>query len=323
MNVINITTQLLAYSDPTLTDNPQLKSIDWTRRLFQIAVSNPMSDAKTLYPGESFQIFDGTRSTSLDGSSVLSVELLSNTSNRYRLKVTSGNSGFRTARLVFSINNVTVQINNNAIASFDFTAANISNVQVGDIMRISGQLMYDSGPFVFNPLNAGIWKVIGVNGTVVQAVRPTGESFSAANESVTGASSQVSFYSSSGVQVGDKVSVNDTLSTVSRRVYEILDVTADSFDFVSGISIPEESNLTYSPGSLVFYSGAKKLVYIEDDQDAVVRFNDDSSDNNKVTPISAGNQNLIGYLHKFGDSYKVTVINKSINTMNVKFFTCE
>jgi hypothetical protein len=323
MNVINVTTQLLAYSDPTLTDNPQLKSIDWTRRLFQIAVSNPMSDAKTLYPGESFQIFDGTRTTTLDGTSVLEIKLLSNTANRYRIKVTSGNSGFRTGRLVFSINNVTVQINNNAIANFDFTGANISNVQVGDTMRISGQLMYDSGPFVFNPLNAGIWKVIGINGTVVQAVRPTGESFSAANESVTGASSQVSFYSSSGVQVGDKVSINDTFSTVSRRSYEVLDVTPDSFDFVSGISIPEESGLTYIPGSLVFYSDSKKLVYIEVDQDAVVRFNDDSSDNNKVTPISAGNQNLIGYLHKFGDSYKVTVINRSINTMNVKFFTCE
>lgn len=323
MNIINITTQLLAYSDSTLTDNPQLKTIDWTRRLFQISVSNPMSDSKTLYPNESLEIFDGTRPTALSVSSELSIELLSNTTNRYRVKVTSGPSGFRTARSVSGINNVVVQINNNAIAEFNFSGANLASVQAGDIMRVSGQLLYDSGPFVFNPLNSGLWKVIAVNGTLVQAVRQTGTDFSAANESVTGASSQVMFYSSSGVQVGDKVSINGSFSSVSRRVYEILDVTPDSFDFVSGISIPEETDVAYLTDSLVFYSGAKKLVYIEVDQEAVVRFNDDSSDNNKVTPIAAGNQSLIGYLHKFGDSYKVTVINKSINSMNVKFFTCE
>lgn len=323
MNIINITTQLLAYSDSTLTDNPQLKTIDWTRRLFQISVSNPMSDSKTLYPGESFEIFDGTRPTLLSGSSQMSVDLLSTTTNRYRVKVTSGPSGFRTARSVSGINNVSVQVNNNAIAEFTFTGATLASVQSGDVMRVSGQLLFDTGPFVFNPLNSGLWKVIAISGTVVQAVRLTGEDFSAANESVTGASSQVSFYSSAGVQKGDKVSINDSFSTVSRRVYEILDVTPNFFDFVSGISLPEESGVSYSSDSLVFYSGAKKLVYLEVDQEAVVRFNDDGSDNNKITPVAAGNQSLIGYLHKFGDSYKITVINKSINSMNVKFFTCE
>ena len=323
MNVVNITTQLLCYSDPTLTDNPQLKTIDWTRRLFQIAASNPMSDAKSLYPGESFQIFDGTRANLLSPASVLSVSLLSSTANRYRVSVTSGPSGFRLPRSVSGVNNVTVQVNNNSIAVFDFSGATVASVVAGDVMRVSGQLMYDTGPFVFNSLNSGFWKVIAVNGTLVQAVRPSNEIFSAANESVSGASLQVVFYSSSGIQIGDKVSVNDTLSSVSRRVYEILDVTPTTFDFISGISIPEESGLSFVSDSLVFYTGAKKLVYIEVDQDSVVRFNDDGSDNNKVNPISAGNHSLIGYLHKFGDSYKITVINKSINTMNVKFFTCE
>lgn len=323
MNIINITTQLLAYSDPTLTDNPQLKTIDWTRRLFQVSISNPMSDSKTLYPGESFEIFDGTRSTLLNTSSDMSINLLSNSTNRYRLKVTSGPSGFRTARSVSGINNVSVQVNNNAIAEFTFTGASLASVQAGDIMRVSGQLLFDIGPFAFNPLNAGLWKVIAASNTVVQAVRLTGEDFSAVNETVTNASGQVLFYSSSGVQKGDKVSINDSFSTVSRRVYEILDVTPDSFDFVSGISLPEETGINYSADSLVFYSGAKKLVYLEVDQEAIVRFNDDSSDNNKITPVSAGNQSLVGFLHKFGDSYKITIINKSINSMNVKFFTCE
>lgn len=323
MNIINITTQLLAYSDPTLTDNPQLKTIDWTRRLFQVSISNPMSDSKTLYPGESFEIFDGTRSTLLNTSSDMSINLLSNSTNRYRLKVTSGPSGFRTARSVSGINNVSVQVNNNAIAEFTFTGASLASVQAGDIMRVSGQLLFDIGPFAFNPLNAGLWKVIAASNTVIQAVRLTGEDFSAVNETVINASGQVLFYSSSGVQKGDKVSINDSFSTVSRRVYEILDVTPDSFDFVSGISLPEETGINYSADSLVFYSGAKKLVYLEVDQEAIVRFNDDSSDNNKITPVSAGNQSLVGFLHKFGDSYKITIINKSINSMNVKFFTCE
>jgi hypothetical protein len=323
MNILNLTTQLLAYSDPTLTDNPQLKTIDWTRRMFQISVSNPMSDSKTLFPGESFEIFDGTRSTSLSLASVFSLELLSNTQNRYRLKVTSGPSGFRTERVVTGLNNVSVTVNNNAIAIFNFSGADLTNVNPGDTMRISGQALFDSAPYLFNPLNSGLWKVISVSGTSVQAVRESGEDFSAVNENVSGVSSQVRFYSSTGVQKGDKVSINDSFSTVSRRVYEVLDVSPDSIDFVSGISIPEESNVSFSQDCLIFYSRAKKLVYIEVDQEAVVRFNDDQSDNNKVVPVSAGNQNLIGFLNKFGDSYKIKIVNKSINSLNLKFFTCE
>lgn len=322
MNILNIITQLLAYSDATVSDNPQLRNIDWTRRISGIAISKPEFDTRVIAPGESHTIFDGSRTTSLSGSSVLEIELLSPSENRYRVTATSGPSGFRTARSVSGIVGAVVTVNNNSVATFAFSGATLTGVIVGDILRVKGQVTNDTGPFAFSPTNAGLWKIIGVSGSTVQAVRLVGQSFSGVNETVATATADVSFYSSSGVQVGDTVDITGTFSMATHRAYQISDVTPDTFDLVSAMPLPEET-VTYVSGSIAFYVGAKKLVYVEVDQDAVVRFNEDESDNNRVNPIIAGESSLVGYLHKYGTSYRVVLINKSINSLNVKYFLAE
>ena len=322
-HILNIITQLLCYSDPNVTDNPHQRAFDHTRRIQNITLENPRGDSLRLAPGASFSIFDGTIANALSGASVLDMELLSAVDSIYRINVTAGPSAFKTARSPSGLAACAVTINNNAMAEFDFTGATLTGVQVGDIMRVAGDSLHDTGPFAFNSLNAGIWKVIGVAGTKISAVRMVGESFSGATESVAAVGGDVEFYADDGVQAGDKFEITGTFSQVSRRVYEVKDVTPSAIQFVSATPIPVEIGPTFVPGSLIVYRSYKKLVYIECDQDAVVRFNADTSDNNKLTPIEAGNRDLPAFMHKWGAAYNCTIVNKSVNPMNVRFFTGE
>jgi hypothetical protein len=322
-HILNIINSLLAYSDPTVTDNPHQRAFDHTRRLDSIAVNNPLSNYATLAPGASVKLFDGTVASGLTGSSVLSLSLLSGPNSIYRLSVTSGPSAFKTARTPSGIVACTVTVNNNAVVDFDFTAATLTGIVSGDIMRVKGPGLYDIGPFAFNPLNTGLWKIIGISGTKVSCTRLPGQAFEAAAEVVAVATADVSFYADDGIRKGNKMEITGTLSPASRRTYEVLDVTPTSIDFVSAMPLPVETGLTYVSGTITVYVSSKKLVSIEVDQECVVRFNADTSDNNKVSPIAAGNSLLVGFLSKWGDSYSCEIVNKSLNACNVKFFTTE
>lgn len=320
-HILNIITQLMAYSDPSVTDNPQQRAFDHTRRLQSLPVKNPRSDSISLSPGSSYTIFDGTVATGLiNGVSVLG---LSSIENSVYLLQAAGGSSFKTSRSVTGLAACNVTINNNVVAEFIFTGAILSSVQPGDIMRVKGYVTYDLGTFAFNPLNSGLWKVIGVSGTKISAIRQVGENFSGVAETVTNSSLDVEFYADNGVQKGNKIEISGNFSLVTKKVYEILDVTSNKIYFMSSNPLPNETSITYTTGAITVYKAAKKLVYIESDQDSVVRFNSDTSDNTQLNPVSAGDKDLPAFIHKYGNCYSCTIINNSVNKMNVKFFMGE
>lgn len=324
--ILNVINQVTAYSDESgATDNPRQRIFDYTRKIQQIAVEKAASNSYILAPGASMTLFDGTKPTGLvDSSSVLRVKVLQSQNSIYALEVTSGPSSFRTARTPSGITACTVTINNSSLAVFDFTGATLSGVQVGDTMRISGDVLYDTGPYAFGALNAGLWVVIGISGTKVSAVRPTGESFSGANETVaTIASGQVQFYSGDGVQAGDRFVLGSPFSLASQRTYRVLDVTPTTLVFVSTSPIPEEDTLTYVTGSVVVYQASKRLIHIEVDQDATVRLNGDTGSSNLISPIDPGSKLLPGWFQKWGDTWKCEVVNRSVNQLKLTVFTGE
>lgn len=324
--IFNVITQLLSYADSTGTsNNPKQRGFDWTRRIFDTPISKPESSSPIVAPGASLVLFDGTIATGLaPSSSILSVNLLSAQDSVYALKVTSGPSAFRTARSFSGVTACNVTVNNNAMAVFDFTGATLTGVQVGDVMRIAGSVLYDTGPFAFGALNAGLWTIIGVSGTKVSAVRPTGDDFSAGAETIAAVgASDVQFYSASGVQAGDKFILGDPFSIASQRSYQVQDVTPTTIVFVSTTPIPEESSLTYADGSLTVYSAPKRLLYIEADQDCVVRLNGDAGSTNRISPIQAGNKDAPGWFHKWGDTWRCEIVNRSVNPLKLVVFTGE
>lgn len=234
-------------------------------------------------------------------------------------------------------NYVAVAVNNNAVAVFNFGSATLSGVVVGDTMRISGVSVYDgAGPFAFNPINSGFWTIIGISGTILTAIRPIGVPFAAVQENAAAQSSDVQIYSAAGIQVGDHMAISGTFSEVTQQTYLIQAVTPASIDFVSTAAIPQEGPLSYVSDSIQFYTEAKRFVYLEADQSCAVQFNADTSTNTIIDPIAPNlpgggqcppqpgpQEELVGYLNKWGSAYKCVVQNLSVNPLKLKFFTSE
>lgn len=321
-SILNITNHILCYSDPAVTDSPYQRDIDNRLRLESILVKNPQGSTKTLAPGESFKLFSSTVTTSLSPASTVSIAIASQTNSIYRL--TSAGAGFRTSRSVSGINTCDVTINNSALAVFDFSGATLTSIIVGDLMRIKGPGLNDAGPYAFNPINSGIWKIIGVSGTKISAIRETGVAFEGIQETIsTSTASDVQFFADDLVRPGQKMQISGTFSSVSHKTYEIISSTPTTIDFISTEAIPEESNLTYVASSITIYTSVKKMVSIECDQECSVRFNDATDDSNRITPLKSGDRYLKGYLSKMGDSYSCEIVNKSVNNCNIKFFSVE
>jgi hypothetical protein len=322
--ILNIINQLLCYGDPTVTDNPHMRAIDHRRRMESLPVKNPYQNNLVLKPGQSFKIFENSLTVGLDSTSVLDLTLASPSDSIYKLKIDSGSGTFKTQKSVTGLSSCNVTINNNALAVFDYSGADLSNVEVGDIMRISGLKTYSTLPsFAFNPLNSGNWTVIGVSGTKISAIRKVTSQFEGVTEFVADSSLDVIFYSDDLLSEGNKLSISGSFSPASFSVYEIKDVTPTELFIMSSMPIPEETSVSYLSDSMVFYTGTKKLIYIEADQECVIRFDNGMDNSNKVSPVKAGDKTLPGYLHKWGNTYSCEIINKSITNCNIKYFTCE
>ena len=321
MNIIN---HILCYSDGVVTDSPHQRDFDHRLRLESISVKNPYGNAKTLAPGESFSLFENVIATALDNTSTVQIAIVSQQDSVYRLSASAGPSGFRTARTPTGITACNVTVNNNSVAVFNFTSATLSGVQVGDILQIAGVPTYDAGPFAFNPINSGIWKIIGISGTKISATRMSGVAFAALPEAVATVNvSDVKIYADDKVRPGMQFQISNTFSQVTQRTFTVLNSTSTSIDFVSTAAIPEENSLTYVPNSVVFYTGIKRMVYVDADQECAIRFNDATDDSNRITPITPGDFYLRGFMNKLGNTYSCTIINKSVNTCNIRFFTVE
>jgi hypothetical protein len=288
-----------------------------------LSVKNPYQSNFTLRPGQSFKIFENQVSTGLNNTSELELKVASQADSIYRMSIKSGAGSFKTARTVTGFAGCSVTINNSAMAVFDFGAADLSNVEVGDIMRISGNKTYEVGPFAFNPLNSGNWIVIGKSGSKVSVTRKVAELFEGITENITSVGTDVQFYADDKIVTGNKLSISEDFSPASFGVYEVVDVTPKAVYFMSGKPLPEEDSVFNQNSGIIFYTSTKKLVYIESDQEVVVRFNGDIGNSNKVSPIKAGDRTLVGFMQKWGDSYSCEIVNKSIATCNIKYFTCE
>jgi hypothetical protein len=328
MSIVNIFTEILAYNDQAETNNPMLRPFDWSRRIFSLNLKNIASDARVIPAGGSETLFSGLRSSGLNMTSVMNIAVLNGLASTYRFSVSSGSVAFRANRPIAlsALTQIQVSGNNNAVVNFKFlTAESLASVQVGDQLRIKGVKTGDA-PGAFNQLNSGLWSIIGKTSDTLSCVRPVGQNFEFLNESVTlgaGFATEVMAYSSTGVQVGDKFEIANGFSFATQRSYSVQAVTPTFVDFVSAIPLPEESGVPFTIDSVIFYSNSKRLLYIEADQECVVRLNGDTGNSNKLAPYQVGNDSMVAYFHKFGDSFQCEIQNKSVNPLKITFVTGE
>jgi hypothetical protein len=331
MPVLDVHSTYLVYSGESgsSSSNPARRYADWTRHIVSESVQNPTVEDFDLLPGETRQVFSGTRSTSINGTTEFDLSLHTTESSVYRMTHSGGTApAFRTSRgLALNGEELTLTINNNATAVLELdalSAQSFSAVQVGDTVFLPGSTTGDTAS-VFNANNEGFWLVLARATKSLTLRRRVGESFIGVAEVVTLTDDdQLQVYSAAGVQIGDSMDVSAGFSALTQKVFVVSEVTADWIQFTSTESLPLESGIIPTASGLSFYTEAKRFVRVEVDQEAVLRFNGDTSSSIRLSPRTPGDQEQIAHFEAWGSFWSLTVVNRSsAATLKVNLFTVE
>lgn len=327
---LNVTSSAVAYFDSSSTNNPTMKAFDWARKNLGVPVDNPKSDVYSLPAGAAISVFDGSRTTGINSTTEFLVSLSHGESSRYRIQHTGGDTPvFRTHREVqlegdlvsFSVSkNLTAKVALKEDSFGTFVA-----VQAGDTVFVPHTSTGDEAS-PFSSINAGFWIVLAKpNSRALTLVRPVGVKFEAVSESdvEVAYNSQFQVFSSDGVQVGDNVDILAGFSTANQRVFRVAAVTPDWIEVVSSAPMAEEGGAVPGPNGMKFYTGLKRYLHIEADQECVVKINGDSGESVRISPIEAGSRDQMGWLSKFGPVYSLSVTNRSTSAMSVVVISAE
>jgi hypothetical protein len=326
---LNVTTKILAYGDRQVNDNPRLKFVDWVRDTSGLVVRNPRSESYGIAPGATLVAFNGIRTTSLGSNTAFSVALSPLDPSTYRFTWTGGtNPTLRIDRgLTLNANTVTFAVlGNNTVnvsvpsdATFDFTG-----VVLGDVVFIPHITTGDTAN-VLSVLNSGYWTVLGVTDSKhISLARAANQTFEAVSESILlTSSSQFQAYSASGVQVGDKVDISLNFATSTQKTYDVTNVTSTFFEVSSTSPLPPETGITPTAAGMIFYTDAKRFLYLETDQETCIRLNGSTDNSQRISPVEPSNPDAPGVYLKNGPVWSLSVINRSSVTANVNVFHAE
>jgi len=326
---LNLFVKLLAFADTVVNSNPRLRGPDWERECDGIPVSDPDTKGHEIPVGTSKLIFDGTRTTAIDGTTTFSIALLNTSSSSYRITHTSGtNPLFRVGRaltlnscvLTFDVaSNNLVTLSVPSLSPSDFTA-----VVAGDYLFVPSTTTGDTAN-VINVLNSGYWQVLAKTDirTLIIA-RPSGDTFEGVGETVTLTSNaQLRAFAPTGVQAGDALVISGGFSTATQKTYTVTAVTDLFVEFVSTLPLPNETGILPTATGMIFYTDNKRILYIEADQEAVIRINGDTGNFQKLSPIEPGNPGRPGIFLKTGSVFSLTIVNRSTSMLNVLVVSAE
>ena len=317
MSKLNLSIFLNSYADDDATNSPSLSNIKWHRDLQGIEVNEPISKTIRLGSGQSQSLFSSEVVINSDNTTTYDIALKSGTANTYKISHNSGTAPeFRTPRVIGSDITTEVTITKNAklliFTATGGTLFDLSSVSVGDSVRIGS---------VFNAANQGVFKIIMKSTTSFAIENEIGQ---AEGPIVLGAdfADQINIYSSDGVQIGDKIDIVDGFSLVSRKTFEITDVSHDYIEFYSICSIPEESNISNDPESFSIFSSAKQIVYIESDKSLDIAINGIAV-TNSINPIALGSSIKPGMLLITDTIKSLIITNTSLDMATVFVFSAE
>jgi hypothetical protein len=322
---MRIRTTLAAWSDSSANNNPSLRHIDWTRDMPDLQVKNPQAVSHVVAPGVELTVFDGTRALTIDGTTTFSVALVTSTADRYRFRHTAGASpGFRTDRalnLSGSTYSVTVNANGTAVITRTAGAATFTGVVVGDTVWIPDATEAAGQPF--QAANQGFWVVLAVTSTTLTLTR-SGD-FEAAGESgiVITAAAQLQAFSSAGVQVGDKLRVSAGFVSSTRRTFLIEAVTPAFIEVSSSLAVAGETGVIPGATGMTVYTAGKSVVYVEADQESVIKVNGNTDELNILSPWIAGDPKRAAAYRRDGPTWSLKVLNKSSVALNLLVISAE
>lgn len=319
MSKLNLLVHLNAYQDQNPSNNPSMNNYKWNRDIQGIDIDEPESKSLSLPAGQSVTIFSGSVSNSADNTTTWDIALKSGTSNTYKISKSSGTSpAFRTQRSSAADATTQITVTKNAtLVTLTSTGGTlldliVGGVAVGDEVRIGT---------LFNTANRGKFKILARTATSLTIENNSG----VAEGPITlgaGFAEQLDIFSSSGVQVSDKVDLVAGFSSVSFGSYDITDVSPDYIEIYSSKALPSESAISNSPSALIVYRSAKSFVYIESNKKLEVKI-DGSATPNSLEPMNAGTTLKPGIFMSSATIKSLEITNKSQDIAEIFYVTAE
>jgi hypothetical protein len=323
---LNLTVKIVAYADPQVSSQPRLKFVDWLRDMASVPVIDPKSEGHQLQAGETKTIFDGTRATTLNGTTAFDVTLSPLDPSRYRFTYSAGTDPtLRAARnLTPSGIELTFAVNANATVTLSSASPVFSGVLAGDSVFIPNTTTGDSAN-VISVINSGYWQVLQVSSTsLITLIRFAGADFEAENQVVTPASNtQLRAYGPTGVQIGDSVDLSAGFSTATLQTFEVVAVTDKFFEIISTTPLPAEAGILPTASGMVFYTDTKSFLYIESTQEIAVRTNGETGSSQRVQPVEPNESSRVGTYMKRGPTWSLVLVNRSTSQADVTVISGE
>lgn len=318
----------LAHGDPTGNSNaPALRFVDWKRQFQAIPVANPKTEGLQVPPGGTRLVFDGTRTTTIDGTTAFDLNLAKAESARYRFTHRAGTApGLRTDRGLdlTGISLVVTAQRNGSLLVEALSGTPFADLQAGDEVFIPGMTTGDvAGPF--SVMNEGRWSVLGQDGSSVTLVRVGADELGVSESANVTPSAPEQFfaYSADGVQVGDKAEISAGFAAPAQCVFELLAVTSRWFEVVSTSPLAEQYNIIPGTTGLRFYSSAKRFLRVEADQECVLQLNGDTSSSMRLSPWTAGDAAQVAEFTKVGPTWSLRAVNRSALPLNLTVISAE
>ena len=309
MSKLNLLVHINAYKDKVPTNNPSKSHFKWTLDSQSSEINEPESKEVELQAGETLSLFSGISSISDDGTTTYDLALKAGTSNTYKITHNSGTAPlFRTQRASSADATTEITVTKNGpIIKFEATGGTLldlitNGVINGDTVKI--------GPS-FNAANQGKYKILSLNATSFQVENQSGV---AEGPIVLGATfaAELDVFSSTGVQVGEKVTLSGGFSPISLGTYEITDVNPDNIEIYSIKSLPEETNINTQ---IQVRNSSKSFIYIESNKNLSIQINGSSAGD--IEPVTCGSKLKKGVYLKTGNSYSVSITNESQDVASV------
>lgn len=327
MSALTYFLKVVGYDDVPPTNNPVSTGINYGVQIGNVPCDNPERQAFDIAPGDTVIVVDGTRTTSINGSTAFDLALSSVDSTVYRATWTGAGAApaFRTARAV-DLTAITLTLSLSANLSMSVVAGSgtpFSAVVAGDTVFIPGITTGDPvSPF--NSLNEGYWTVLAATSTTLTLARDPSVVFSGISEVVVApAADEFLAFTSSGVQIGDTVDISAGFAPAARRSFDVVAVTPAWIEFRSTGPLADEEDVVPGAAGFIVYTDCKRFVGIVTDQEIVVRYNGDVGNTNRVEPLLAGTQGFEGSDHKFGSVWQLEIYNRSSVVARVKVASAE
>lgn len=330
MPTINVTTAIQVYADPTVSSNPLLQYVNWTSKRLGISVDRPFSRQYIVDPNSTLVVFNGQRSTAIDGTTSFTTTISPLSGSRYRVTTAVGTSpAFRTVRtLVVASVALTVTAQANATIQISTTVAGtFSNLVAGDQVWIPGSSTGDTAG-QFDASNEGLWSVLGVAavsgqaGRLLTLKRLDATEATGVSQAVTpAANTEVQAWTAAGVQPSDTVEFASSLwSEGIRKSFSVDRVAPTWFEFLSTEPLPLDVGILPTSTGLIFYTDVKRFLRVEANQEAAVQLNGDTTQLNRVSPYST---EIPGVLEKWGPTWSCSVVNRTSYSLTLNIIGCD